>query len=195
MARGEAAQPTRQAASRAGFEGGMEGSPPHGRNSRPANCRRAAVCEASAAARQSSPTPCGWVCDHSRAPTIFRDANTGAGQDRTDLAAAVQLRLRVALGCKHCSGAAVSSSMQKEEGRMQKQFVQHEAGWSPIRGQRENHFSSPFKNSPDTAAAVCDRRIPAEIYASALTERRYKPLFRRAVRPAMPKVLAKRHSL
>jgi len=78
---------------------------------------------------------------------------------------------------------------------MQKQFAQHEAGWSPIRGQRENHFSSPFKNSPDTAAAVCDRRIPAEIYASALTERRYKPLFRRAVRPAMPKVLAKRHSL
>jgi len=38
------------------------------------------VCEASAAARQFSPTPCGWVCDHSRAPTIFRDANTGAGQ-------------------------------------------------------------------------------------------------------------------
>ena len=33
---------------------------------------------------------------------IFRDANTGAGQDCTDLAAAVQLRLRVALDCKQC---------------------------------------------------------------------------------------------
>ena len=35
--------------------------------------------------------------------TILRDANTGAGQSFTDLAAAVQLRLRVAfvfLGCK-----------------------------------------------------------------------------------------------
>ena len=41
--------------------------------------------------------------------SIFRDANTGAGQDLTDLAAAVQLRLRVAVGgCKHCSDAAVS---------------------------------------------------------------------------------------
>jgi hypothetical protein len=29
---------------------------------------------------------------------FFRDANTGAGQDFTDLAAAVQLRLRVASG-------------------------------------------------------------------------------------------------
>jgi len=29
---------------------------------------------------------------------IFRDANTGAGQDFTGLAAAVQLRLRVAVG-------------------------------------------------------------------------------------------------
>jgi hypothetical protein len=32
--------------------------------------------------------------------TISRDANTGAGEDLTDLAAAVQLRLRVRLGCK-----------------------------------------------------------------------------------------------
>jgi hypothetical protein len=35
--------------------------------------------------------------------TILRDANTGAGKDFTDLAAVVQLRLRVAfvfLGCK-----------------------------------------------------------------------------------------------
>jgi hypothetical protein len=42
--------------------------------------------------------------------SIFRDANTGAGQDLTGLAAAVQLRLRVASlsGCKHCSDAAVS---------------------------------------------------------------------------------------
>jgi hypothetical protein len=86
-----------------------------------------AVREAPAAALHSSPTRCGWVCDHNRAPTIFRDANTGAGQDCTDLAAAVQLRLRVALDCKHCSGAAVSSSMQKEEGRMQKQFALREA--------------------------------------------------------------------
>ena len=78
---------------------------------------------------------------------------------------------------------------------MQKQFVQHEAGWSPIRGQRENHFSSPFKNSPDTAAAVCDRRISAQINASALTVRRYKPLLQRVVRAAVQKVLAKRHSL
>ena len=30
--------------------------------------------------------------------TIFRDANTGSGQDLTGLAAAVQLRLRVAFG-------------------------------------------------------------------------------------------------
>jgi hypothetical protein len=30
--------------------------------------------------------------------TISRDANTGAGEDFTDLAAAVQLRLRVAIG-------------------------------------------------------------------------------------------------
>jgi len=42
---------------------------------------------------------------------IFRDANTGVGQDITGLAVAVQLRLRVAvrfLGCKLCSEAAVS---------------------------------------------------------------------------------------
>ena len=39
--------------------------------------------------------------EHSRFG-YFRDANTGAGQGITDLAAAVQLRLRVAfsLGCK-----------------------------------------------------------------------------------------------
>ena len=39
--------------------------------------------------------------------TISRDANTGAGQDFTDLAAAVQLRLRVAIGLQalqRCSG-------------------------------------------------------------------------------------------
>ena len=30
--------------------------------------------------------------------TISRDANTGAGEDFTDLAAVVQLRLRVAIG-------------------------------------------------------------------------------------------------
>jgi hypothetical protein len=47
-------------------------------------------------------------------PSFFRGANTGDGQDLTDLAAAVQLRLRVAVladghkGCKHCSDAAVS---------------------------------------------------------------------------------------
>ena len=40
-------------------------------------------------------------------PTIFRDANTGASQDFTDLTAAVQLRLRVATGSQalqRCSG-------------------------------------------------------------------------------------------
>jgi len=39
--------------------------------------------------------------------SIFRDANTGAGQDITGLAAAVQLRLRVAVGLQalqRCSG-------------------------------------------------------------------------------------------
>src|SRR6266516_2448128 len=39
--------------------------------------------------------------------SIFRDANTGAGQDFTGLAAAVQLRLRVAIGLQalqRCSG-------------------------------------------------------------------------------------------
>ena len=39
--------------------------------------------------------------------TILRDANTGAGQGFTDLAAAVQLRLRVATGLQalqRCSG-------------------------------------------------------------------------------------------
>jgi hypothetical protein len=39
--------------------------------------------------------------------TISRDANTGAGEDFTDLAAAVQLRLRVAPGLQalqRCSG-------------------------------------------------------------------------------------------
>ena len=39
--------------------------------------------------------------------TISRDANTGAGQGFTDLAAAVQLRLRVAVGLQalqRCSG-------------------------------------------------------------------------------------------
>ena len=39
--------------------------------------------------------------------TILRDANTGAGQDFTALAAAVQLRLRVAIGLQalqRCSG-------------------------------------------------------------------------------------------
>jgi hypothetical protein len=44
-------------------------------------------------------------------PDHFPRANTGVGQDITGLAAAVQLRLRVAvlfLGCKHCSDAAVS---------------------------------------------------------------------------------------
>jgi hypothetical protein len=34
----------------------------------------------------------------SKCPLIFRDPNTGAGQGFTDLAAAVQLRLRVAYG-------------------------------------------------------------------------------------------------
>jgi hypothetical protein len=50
------------------------------------------------------------MLDHFSEPSIFRDANTGAGQDLTDLAAAVQLRLRVVSrsGCKHCSDAAVS---------------------------------------------------------------------------------------
>jgi hypothetical protein len=36
--------------------------------------------------------------DQSRIPNIFRDANTGDGQDFTGLAAAVQLRRRVAFG-------------------------------------------------------------------------------------------------
>jgi len=45
---------------------------------------------------------------------FYATRNPGAGQDFTDLAAAVQLRLRVASlrtatkGCKHCSDAAVS---------------------------------------------------------------------------------------
>ena len=42
-------------------------------------------------------------------------------------------------------------------------------------------FKCPLKNSLTTVAAVCDRRISAQIYASALTERRYKPVFQRAV--------------
>jgi len=65
------------------------------------------VCEAPAAAaattatapdcpcvRPFSRTRCGWVCDHSRAPIISRDANTGAGQDFTGLAAAVHCNSR-----------------------------------------------------------------------------------------------------
>jgi len=56
----------------------------------------------------------GRAPDSVRLGFLLRDANTGAGQDFTDLAAAVQLRLRVASlrtatkGCKHCSDAAVS---------------------------------------------------------------------------------------
>jgi len=36
---------------------------------------------------------------------------------------------------------------------------------------------NPFKNSLDTLAAACGRRISAEIKASALTERRDEALF------------------
>ncbi len=56
----------------------------------------------------------GRTPDSVRLGFPLRDANTGAGQDFTGLAAAVQLRLRVASlrtatkGCKHCSDAAVS---------------------------------------------------------------------------------------
>src|SRR6266542_2491649 len=45
--------------------------------------------------------------DSVRLGFLFRDANTGAGQDFTGLAAAVQLRLRVAIGLQalqRCSG-------------------------------------------------------------------------------------------
>jgi hypothetical protein len=43
--------------------------------------------------------------------------------------------------------------------------------------------SSPFNNSLETVAAVCDRRISAETNASALTERRYKPFLQRPASP------------
>ncbi len=41
---------------------------------------------------------------------------------------------------------------------------------------------SPFKYSLESVAVVCDRWISAQVKASALTERRYKPLFQPAVR-------------
>ena len=44
---------------------------------------------------------CGVRSAQRADPTFFRDANTGAGQDITGLAAAVQLRLRVAIVRKH----------------------------------------------------------------------------------------------
>jgi len=109
--------------------------------------RSAAVCEASAAARQCSPTRCGWVCDHSRAPRIFRGAKTGAGQDCTDLAAAVQLRLRAALACKHCRVAMVAdtavdgrcrSSIKCKPAGIGKCSWQHDEGCARTRGQMEN---------------------------------------------------------
>jgi hypothetical protein len=47
--------------------------------------------------------------------------------------------------------------------------------------------NSPFKSWLETVAAVCDRRISPETNASALTERRYKPLSERAVKRHFPK--------
>ena len=49
----------------------------------------------------------GRTPDSVRLGFLLRDTNTGAGQDITDLAAAVQLRLRVAVGLQalqRCSG-------------------------------------------------------------------------------------------
>jgi len=48
------------------------------------------------------------------------------------------------------------------------------------RGERATIPKRPFKNSLATVAAVCDRRTSAQINSSALTERRYRPVFHRA---------------
>src|SRR5207245_8889702 len=49
-----------------------------------------------------------------------------------------------------------------------------------------NLSSRQTRPLPGTLAAVCDRRIFAEIDASALTERRYKPLFQPTARMRTP---------